>query len=83
MRFITTLASLLCVVGSYAIPRPEYPRPQFQREAWVNLNGEWSYALDPVKTGWEHGYHEGKPFEGKITGTCKGDISDADSLGRC
>ena len=24
-----------------AIPRPEYPRPQFERETWINLNGTW------------------------------------------
>ena len=22
------------------IPRPEYPRPQFERSEWINLNGE-------------------------------------------
>ena len=26
------------------IPRPEYPRPDFRREAWVNLNGEWEFG---------------------------------------
>lgn len=24
---------------------PEYPRPQFVRKDWVNLNGEWSFAF--------------------------------------
>jgi beta-galactosidase/beta-glucuronidase len=23
----------------------EYPRPQFEREAWMNLNGLWNYAI--------------------------------------
>ncbi len=23
----------------------EYPRPQFERSAWTNLNGLWSYAV--------------------------------------
>lgn len=27
-----------------AIPRPEYPRPQFVRDRWLNLNGEWEFA---------------------------------------
>lgn len=24
---------------------PEYPRPQFVRKDWINLNGEWSFAF--------------------------------------
>lgn len=28
------------------IPRPEYPRPQFERATWVNLNGTWTYEFD-------------------------------------
>lgn len=27
---------------------PEYPRPQLVRDAWLNLNGLWDYALEPV-----------------------------------
>ncbi len=26
---------------------PEYPRPQFVRERWQNLNGRWQYAIRP------------------------------------
>jgi beta-galactosidase/beta-glucuronidase len=26
-------------------PLPEYPRPQLQREQWLNLNGMWDYAV--------------------------------------
>ena len=25
-------------------PWPEYPRPQMQRSAWLNLNGSWEFA---------------------------------------
>lgn len=25
-------------------PWPEYPRPQMQRSAWLNLNGPWEFA---------------------------------------
>ena len=28
------------------IPRPEYPRPQFVRENWMNLNGTWAFEID-------------------------------------
>ena len=27
-------------------PRAEYPRPQFEREQWVNLNGTWTFDFD-------------------------------------
>ncbi len=28
------------------IPRPEHPKPQFQRGTWLNLNGQWNFAFD-------------------------------------
>ena len=27
-------------------PRAEYPRPQFKREQWLNLNGPWEFQFD-------------------------------------
>jgi beta-galactosidase/beta-glucuronidase len=33
------------------IPRPEYPRPQFVRKDWLNLNGEWEFEMDPGRSG--------------------------------
>ena len=27
-----------------ATPFPEYPRPQMQRDEWMNLNGKWDYV---------------------------------------
>ena len=50
-----------------AQPRPEYPRPQFERQDWVNLNGQWSYAFDFVGSGVEKRMYESKGFDGKIT----------------
>ena len=29
-----------------AIPREEYPRPQFARSTWMNLNGVWQFEMD-------------------------------------
>ena len=37
------------------IPRPEYPRPQFTRERWLTLNGEWGFEFDPGDSGLERG----------------------------
>ncbi|MBM6585013.1 glycoside hydrolase family 2 protein [Pediococcus acidilactici] len=31
--------------------REEYPRPQFQREDWMNLNGEWQFEFDDNQIG--------------------------------
>ncbi|MDR0298578.1 MAG: glycoside hydrolase family 2 [Streptococcaceae bacterium] len=31
--------------------RKEYPRPQFVRENWINLNGEWSFKFDDENVG--------------------------------
>lgn len=33
------------------IPRPEYPRPDFKRESFQNLNGEWEFAFDDKNLG--------------------------------
>lgn len=48
------------------IPRPEYPRPQFERTDWINLNGEWTYTFDFGASGLERGYAGSKGFDGKI-----------------
>jgi beta-glucuronidase len=37
------------------VPRPEYPRPQFSRDRWLNLNGEWEFEFDHGDTGLERG----------------------------
>ena len=29
-----------------SIPRPEHPKPQFKRDAWTNLNGQWDFVTD-------------------------------------
>ncbi len=64
---LAALALFVSVSVMAQLPRAEYPRPQFERAEWQNLNGEWSYTLDPVKTGWERGLKDSKGFDGKIT----------------
>jgi len=48
------------------IPRPEYPRPQFVRSEWLNLNGEWEFAFDDHDLGVTQGWALGLPFERRI-----------------
>jgi beta-galactosidase/beta-glucuronidase len=38
------------------LPRPEYPRPQLQRERWINLNGPWRFAFDDLDAGRAEGW---------------------------
>ncbi len=41
-----------------AIPRPEYPRPQFERAEWLCLNGPWEFEIDQGDSGIQRGVHE-------------------------
>lgn len=43
-----------------SIPRPEYPRPQFVRANWTNLNGIWEFAFDDENTGLARGLQDGQ-----------------------
>ena len=68
----TLLAGLfaLAAMGSNAwadVPRPEYPRPQFLRADWVNLNGTWTFSFDFGRTGSDRGWQDSKGFDQKIT----------------
>ena len=40
-------------------PLPEYPRPQLARRTWLNLNGQWDYAINDST-------RFPKEFDGKI-----------------
>jgi len=48
------------------IPRPEHPRPDFQRELWLNLNGEWEFEIDERGIGEQEGWTTGKSFSKRI-----------------
>ncbi len=47
--------------------RFEYPRPQFKRDEWIPLNGEWEFAFDDANKGVKSRYYLGKTaFDKKI-----------------
>ena len=50
-------------------PRPEFPRPQFDRgdANWLNLNGPWDYQTDRGLSGEQRGYQNDAPFTETIT----------------
>ena len=39
------------------ILRPEHPKPQFQRDTWLNLNGSWGFEIDNARSGKARGLH--------------------------
>ncbi len=56
-----------CQIQTWAgVPRPEYPRPQFERAQWVNLNGEWTCSFDFGKSGNDRDWKNSTGFDGKI-----------------
>ena len=49
------------------IYRPEHPKPQFMRENWLNLNGEWQFEVDNPKSGLARGFADiGAVFSQRI-----------------
>jgi hypothetical protein len=50
------------------LPRPEHPRPDFQREQWLNLNGTWDFKFDAYDQGLEQEWWRPETiFERQIT----------------
>src|SRR5664279_2170489 len=60
--FVTAL-SLSCHAG---LPRPEPPRPDAQRESWLNLNGEWQFEVDSKAEGEQRGWISGRDLPQRI-----------------
>ncbi|MBK5720906.1 beta-glucuronidase [Dysgonomonas sp. Marseille-P4677] len=68
LLFLNILFLLSFVINEIfaATPRPEYPRPQFERTDWINLNGEWTFEFDFVGSGLDRGYSSAAKFDKKI-----------------
>lgn len=66
----TILMALLAAGGAIAgpagVPRPEYPRPELVRADWLNLNGDWAFAVDQSDSGEERGLPGGAGFDRTI-----------------
>ncbi|MBQ0110324.1 MAG: beta-galactosidase [Oscillospiraceae bacterium] len=41
-----------------SIPRPEHPRPQFERQNWQNLNGRWDFEFDNQNSAIDRGLYK-------------------------
>jgi len=48
------------------IPRSEYPRPQFVRPEWINLNGQWQFEIDHGDSGIARKFYERESLNGTI-----------------
>ena len=46
--------------------RNEYPRPDFERKEWLNLNGEWEFEFDDNNIGEKEKWYETGVFHKKI-----------------
>lgn len=52
---------------NHTMPRPEHPKPQFMRQNWMNLNGEWQFEKDQSRSGRERGlFQETAALDGRI-----------------
>ena len=54
------------ILSRKEVPRLEYPRPQFVRSIWFNLNGEWEFAFDDADEGLSQGWHDGRTLPLRI-----------------
>lgn len=49
-----------------SIVRNEYPRPNFERKSWLNLNGDWNFEYDDNNEGLKNKWYENSKFSRKI-----------------
>lgn len=46
--------------------RQEYPRPDFERENWISLNGIWDFAFDDSGEGEQQNWYQSHEYTDKI-----------------
>lgn len=63
---LSLLLAFFALSGWAQLPRPEYPRPQFERKDWVNLNGKWTYTFDFAGSGLERKFYASGQFDKEI-----------------
>ena len=56
---LSLLLFLNTSIWSQEIPLSEHPRPDFQRDQWQNLNGNWAFAFDSLDVGIQESWVEG------------------------
>ncbi len=65
-KALILIAAAVCLYGQ--VPRSEHPRPQFQREQWLSLNGPWEFEFDDGNTGLDGNWQTaGRKFARTIT----------------
>ena len=67
--WIAALLLLMNTCGGFSnnTPRPEYPRPQFERTEWINLNGTWTFQFDFGNSGKDRQLQQSERFAQNIT----------------
>ena len=67
--WIAALLLLMNPCGGFSnnTPRPEYPRPQFERTEWINLNGTWTFQFDFGNSGKDRQLQQSERFAQNIT----------------
>ena len=66
-KILLSLIALALTTVAGAVPRSEYPRPQFQRADWQCLNGTWNFAFDFGQSGRERNWQKATSLERQIT----------------
>jgi beta-galactosidase/beta-glucuronidase len=67
MKALTSRKPSTRRLSAHAVPRPEYPRPQFVRNLWLNLNGFWDFRIDDNNCGLaESWFSQDEKFRSRI-----------------